>query len=61
MVPGEGPPALWMNGHPLIDAWVDQPLRAHSGTIYLSGDVLLEMEYYENGGVAAARLMWQRE
>lgn len=50
---------LWVNGHLLIDRWHDQPLRAHSGTIYLSGKVPVMMEYYENRGVAAARLAWE--
>jgi hypothetical protein len=52
---------LWVNGHLLIDRWVDQPFRSHSGVIYLSGHVPLTMEYYENEGAAAARLTWARE
>jgi hypothetical protein len=51
---------LWVNGHLLIDHWHDQSLRSHSGTIYLTGDSPLAMEYYENGGVAAVQLTWTR-
>jgi hypothetical protein len=52
---------LWVNGHLLIDNWRDQAYTSRSGTIYLDGSVPLKMEYYENGGVAAARLTWERE
>jgi hypothetical protein len=52
---------LWVNEHLLIDNWRDQALASRSGTIYLQGDAALKMEYYENGGVAAARLTWERE
>jgi hypothetical protein len=52
---------LWVNEHLLIDNWRDQAFTARSGTIYLEGNVPLKMEYYENGGVAAARLTWERE
>ncbi|MDY7042109.1 MAG: PA14 domain-containing protein, partial [Chloroflexota bacterium] len=52
---------LWVNGHLLIDKWRDQSFRSHSGVIYVAGDVPIKMEYYENGGVAAARLTWVRE
>jgi hypothetical protein len=51
---------LWVNHHLLIDRWQDQPLRSHTGTIHLAGDVPIKMEYYENGGMAAARLTWTR-
>ena len=49
---------LWVNGHLLVDWWRDQPFRSHSGTIYVSGDVPIKLEYYENGGAAAVRLAW---
>jgi hypothetical protein len=51
---------LWVNGHLLIDQWHDQSLRSHSGTIHLVGAAPIVMEYYENGGVAAAQLTWER-
>ena len=49
---------LWVNGHLLIDEWRDQALSPHNGVVYLSGDVLLKMEYYEHGGLASAWLTW---
>ena len=49
---------LWVNNHLLIDKWFDQPATNYSGSIYLSGNVPLKMEYYENGGLAAAKLVW---
>lgn len=51
---------LWVNGHLLVDAWQDQALASHSGTIFVTGQVPIKIEYYENGGVAAARLTWTR-
>jgi hypothetical protein len=51
---------LWVNDHLLIDKWRDQPFWSYSGTIYVTGDVTIKMEYYENGGLAAARLIWDR-
>jgi hypothetical protein len=51
---------LWVNGHLLIDQWRDQPPASHSGTIHVTGGVPIKMEYYENGGVAAAHLTWVR-
>jgi len=51
---------LWVNGHALIDAWNDQSFKPHLGAIHVAGDVPIVMEYYENGGVAAARLTWAR-
>jgi hypothetical protein len=51
---------LWVNDHLLIDRWVDQAARSHSGTIHVSGDTSIKMEYYERGGVAVARLDWMR-
>jgi hypothetical protein len=51
---------LWVNNHLLIDKWQDQAARSYSGTIHVSGDVPIKMEYYENGGAALARLTWMR-
>jgi hypothetical protein len=51
---------LWVNNHHLIDKWVDQAFTSYSDTIYISGNVPIKMEYYENGGLAAARLTWER-
>lgn len=49
---------LWVNGHLLVDKWFDQAATSYSGTIYLSGNVPLKMEYYENAGGAVAKLVW---
>ncbi|MCB8977139.1 MAG: hypothetical protein H6657_06890 [Ardenticatenaceae bacterium] len=49
---------LWVNGHLLIDKWFDQAASTYSGVIYLSGNVAIQMEYYENGGLAVAQLGW---
>lgn len=49
---------LWVNGHLLIDQWHDQAAATYSGTIYLSGRTEVKMEYYENAGLAVARLQW---
>jgi hypothetical protein len=52
---------LWVNGHLLIESWRDQPARTYTGDIYLpGGPVPIKMEYYENGGLAVARLSWTR-
>jgi hypothetical protein len=51
---------LFVNGHTLIDAWRDQPETSYSGDIYLpGGPTTVQMEYYENGGNAVARLRWE--
>lgn len=52
---------LWVNNHLLIDAWKDQPPTTYTGDIYLpGGPVPIKMEYYENTGLAVARLWWIR-
>ncbi len=50
---------LFVNGHPLIDDWTDHPANTLSNVIYISGDTSLVMEYYENVGMASAKLSWQ--
>ncbi|MHC4112620.1 MAG: PA14 domain-containing protein, partial [Planctomycetota bacterium] len=52
---------LWVNGQLIVDQWIDQGTTAHSGTIELDdfGPYDIKMEYYENGGGAAARLYWE--
>jgi hypothetical protein len=50
---------LYVNGHLLIDAWKDQPATTYTGDIYLpGGSITAQMEYYENHGLASARLSW---
>jgi hypothetical protein len=50
---------LWVDGYLLVDSW--RPMRGYrSATIYLSEGVHdVKMEYYEQTGVALARLTWQ--
>jgi hypothetical protein len=51
---------LWVNDQLLIDHWVDQGTTDWSGSIQLAAGQWypIRMEYYENGGGAAARLSW---
>ncbi len=51
---------LWIDNQLIVDEWVDQGATTHSGTINLTAgqSVPLEMEYYENGGNAVAKLEW---
>ncbi|MCJ7808356.1 MAG: PA14 domain-containing protein, partial [Dehalococcoidia bacterium] len=52
---------LWVNDTLVIDQWIDQGATLWSGPIYLDnfGPHDIKMEYYENGGGAVARLMWE--
>ncbi|MBW3622945.1 MAG: cadherin-like domain-containing protein [Armatimonadetes bacterium] len=54
---------LWVNGELIIDQWIDQPPREHSGSIALYGGVKydIRMEYYERMGGALARLEWSSD
>ena len=47
---------LWVNGQLLIDQWVDQGPTEWSGSISLVAQQRynIQMDYYENGGGAAA-------
>ncbi len=50
---------LWVDGNLLIDNWVDQGTTSRTVTPNLTaGNHLIKMEYYENGGGAVARLVW---
>jgi hypothetical protein len=52
---------LWVDNHLLIDKWYDQAASTHKASISLGeGWHQLKMEYYENGGVAKAKLWWDR-
>ncbi len=52
---------VWVDGHNVIDAWVNQAPTPHSGEITLSsGDHDVKVEYFENGGGAVAKLGWER-
>jgi chitodextrinase len=52
---------LWVNGKLIIDKWVNQGVREWSGTIDLSANTsyAVTLEYYENGGEAVMRLLWE--
>lgn len=52
---------LWVNGHLLIDQWREQAITAYSGTIYVSGQTSVVMVYYEQHGLATARLNWRQD
>jgi len=51
---------LWVNGHLLIDHWVDQGATEWSGSITLAAQQRynIQMDYYENAGGASATLAW---
>lgn len=52
---------LWVNDHLLIDAWRDQAATTYAAEIILpGGPTQVELEYYENAGMAVARLQWSR-
>ena len=50
---------VYVDGQMLIDEWNDAPLGQYEAEIELtSGDHLIEVEYYERGGQAIARVNW---
>lgn len=51
---------LWINNQLVIDSWVDQSPTERSGSISLVSQQRynFRMEYFENGGGAAASLSW---
>lgn len=51
---------LWVNGVILIDKWFDQPPTTYTATANLTAGQSYDVriEYYENGGVATAKLAW---
>ena len=49
---------LWVNGHILVDAWYEQAATTYTGDIYLEGTVTIQIEYFEKGGLAVAKLSW---
>jgi hypothetical protein len=53
---------LYLNGLLTIDAWRDQAATTYESSIYHAGGALdVRMDYYENTGVAEARLLWERQ
>ncbi len=53
---------LWVDSDLLINSWKDQGARLYTtGALYLpDGSVPIRMEYYENTGLATAKLSWTR-
>ena len=52
---------LWVDGHPVIEHWVDGGAEDYSGDAALSsGEHTVRVEYYENGGLAVIRVWWER-
>jgi glucose/arabinose dehydrogenase len=51
---------LWVNNVLLVNNWTDHALTENSGTIALTGGQRydIRMEFYENTGLATARLLW---
>jgi len=50
---------LWVNGHLLVDAWIDQAPRTYTSDLYIpTGQATIELQYYENAGGAVAKLSW---
>jgi hypothetical protein len=53
---------LWVNGHLLVDVWEVHSAQTRSGSMYLpDGDAEVKMEYFENTGLATAKLSWTRD
>lgn len=51
---------LYINGKLLIDQWLDQSASTYVADVDLpAGNHSIQMDYYENGGLAEARLSWQ--
>ena len=51
---------VWVDERLIIDHWYAQPETTHSATIYLTaGDHRIRVEYFEQIGVAVARLRWE--
>jgi len=53
---------MWVDGKPLIDAWVPRPPTTSEEKLPLTaGEHEVKVEYYEGGGSATARLEWSAE
>jgi hypothetical protein len=52
---------LWVDNQLVVDQWIDQSATEWSGSITLSAGqaVPIQMEFYEKGGNAVARLLWE--
>jgi hypothetical protein len=54
---------LWVNGVQIINHWADGAAAEYTGTIALQANQLytIQMDYYENGGAASAKLEWSSQ
>ncbi|MCB1276944.1 PA14 domain-containing protein [Prosthecobacter sp.] len=52
---------VWINGRLIINNWTNHSEQANTGEIDLQADtpVTIQMEFFESGGDAVARLMWE--
>jgi len=51
---------VWVDEQLIIDKWYAQPETTHTATVYLgAGDHRIRVEYFEQIGVAVARLRWE--
>ena len=51
---------LWLNDVLRIDQWHSQTSLAHSTELDVAGPVAIKLEYYDEIGLAEARLSWER-
>jgi len=50
---------IWVDGELLMDQWHDHPPTTYTAERYLgAGHHLVKVEYYENGGLAVAKVFW---
>ena len=49
---------LWVATHEVINEWRTQAVTCFTGWLYVSGSQPVQMEYYENTGLASASLTW---
>jgi chitodextrinase len=50
---------VWVDGTSLIDAWKDQAATTYQATrVLTAGNHDVQVEYYENGGLAVAKVNW---
>ena len=52
---------LWVDGRLILDEWRDSPVRTYSSYMLLGeGAHTLRVDYYEAGGLAQARVWWEK-
>ncbi|MFO7680672.1 MAG: PA14 domain-containing protein [Chloroflexota bacterium] len=51
---------LWLNNELRIDQWHSQTSLAHSAELDVTGPLSVKLEYYDEIGLAEARLTWER-